>query len=446
MKKILILGAGLVARPIIRDLLNKGYALTVTSLEESEAKTLTGNHPNAKTMSWTVDQTDLLDQLVADHDLTVSLIPWLHHPVVAKSCVKNKKNMVTTSYVKPAIAVLDQPAKDAGIIILNECGLDPGLDHMGAMRIIDHVHSKGGKVKEFYSLCGALPAPEANDNLFGYKFSWSPKGVVLASGNDAVYKKHGKIVEVEAINLFKDRFSIFDFEKETGRLEVYPNRNSLDYLEIYKIPEAETMFRGTIRFPYWCEILDAVKACDLISQDSKDFTGKSYAEMTAMMIHCPVAEVKAAAAKKSGYDINSEAIKGMEWLGLFSDEKMNRTLDSPFEVIAFLMIDKMPLKEKERDMNVMLHVLLAEYPDGSREVIKSKMLDFGSSETDTAIARNVTLPASVAVQLVVEGKLPMKGVYRPTMPEIYNPILDRLAEYGITTYETFGLPESEMIK
>lgn len=445
MQKILILGAGLVAKPIIRDLLDKGYFLTVTSLKQEEALLLTEGHPNSVSMSWTVDQSDVLDRLVAEHDLTVSLIPWLFHPPVAKACVKNKKNMVTTSYVKPAIAELDESAKEAGIIILNECGLDPGLDHMGAMRIIDHVHAKGGKVKEFYSVCGALPAPEANDNIFGYKFSWSPKGVILASGADAVYKRNQKIVKVPTENLFKDRFALYDFPM-IGYLEVYPNRDSLAYEEIYGIPEAETVFRGTIRFPHWCEILDVIKACNLTSEENFNFSEKSYLEMTAMVLNVPPQDVKIAIMQRTCIEHDSPAMKGMEWLGLFSEEMMERETTSPIEVLSDLMIQKMPLDKMERDMNVMLHVLRAEYPDGTKEVIKSKMLDFGKIGGDTAIARNVTLPASVAVQLIMENKLTMKGVHRPTIPEIYNPILDRLEEYGISSTEEYGLPLTEMIR
>lgn len=444
MKKVLLLGAGLVAKPIIRDLLERGFFLTVTSLQKEEAAALIGDFPNAVAMSWTVDQMDVLDKLVAEHDITVSLIPWVFHPQVAEVCIRNKKNMLTASYIKPAMAALEQAAKDAGIIILNECGLDPGIDHMGAMRIIDSVHAKGGKIKEFYSLCGALPAPESNDNIFGYKFSWSPKGVVLASSADAVYLKHGKTVNIPTENLFKDRFTIQDFPT-VGALEVYPNRDSLSFIETYNIPETETMFRGTIRFPHWCEIMDAIKACNLITQDTFDFTGKSYADMTALMIGTDARDIKAKVAAKAGVAVDSPAVKGMEWLGLFSEEKMGRQVDSPFEVIATLMIDKMPLTMNERDMNVMLHVIRAEYPDGNQEVIKSKLLDFGSPATETSIARNVTLPASVAVQLILDGTINMKGIYRPTLPEIYNPILDKLEEYGIRMEEEYGLPLSEMI-
>ncbi|MBC8486188.1 MAG: saccharopine dehydrogenase NADP-binding domain-containing protein, partial [Bacteroidetes bacterium] len=173
MKKVLILGAGMVVKPIVQYLLNKDYQVTVATRTKSKADDMIGDHPNGTSMRWTVDDEETLDRLIQEHDLTVSLLPYAYHLMVAKKCIAHKKNMVTTSYVKPEMKALDKEAKEAGIIILNELGLDPGIDHMSAMRIIDHVHNKGGKVEEFYSLCGALPAPEACDNPFNYKFSYS---------------------------------------------------------------------------------------------------------------------------------------------------------------------------------------------------------------------------------------------------------------------------------
>ncbi|MCK9616710.1 MAG: saccharopine dehydrogenase NADP-binding domain-containing protein [Lentimicrobiaceae bacterium] len=282
MKKVLILGAGLVVKPIVHYLLNKGFQVTVATRTRSKAEEMIAGHPNGTALAWTVEDQDTLDNLVAKHDLTVSLLPYLHHVMVAKHCLKHKKNMVTTSYVKPEMQALDAEAKAVGIIILNEMGLDPGIDHMSAMRIIDHVHTKGGKIEEFYSLCGALPGPEAADNPFKYKFSWSPKGVVMAGNNDAKFLKAGKVIEIPTENLFKNPLKV-DFPG-VGLLEVYPNRDSISYMDIYGIPETKTIMRGTFRFKGWCETIDAMKKMKLISYDKMDFTGKSYADFVAMMI------------------------------------------------------------------------------------------------------------------------------------------------------------------
>lgn len=445
MKKVLILGAGMVVKPIVTYLLEKGFAVTVATRTKSKADAMIGGHPNGTAIAWTVEDEATLDKLVASHDLSVSLLPYAHHVMVAKKCIAHKKNMVTTSYVKPAMKALDEEAKAAGIIILNELGLDPGIDHMSAMRIIDTVHNKGGKIIDFYSLCGALPAPEACDNPFNYKFSWSPKGVVMASNNDGKYLRHGKEIYIEPIDLFKTPFRV-DFPN-VGELEVYPNRDSFPYLELYGIPEAETMFRGTFRYKGWCESLDAMKRLKLTSDTKYDFTGKTYADYIAMMIGAENSEnIRQKAADYLGIRVDSYSLGTIEWLGLFENKPMDRKEDSPFEITSDLMIAKMVLGHEERDMVVMQHTFLAGYPDGSKEVIKSRMLDFGTLATDTAVARTVALPAAVGVEMILEGQIHAKGVHIPVIPEIYNPILDRLEDMNIRMIEEYGLPESENIK
>lgn len=445
MKKVLILGAGLVVKPIVQYLLQKGYYVSVATRTKSKADDMIGGHKNGNAIAWTVEDEPALDKMIAEHDLTVSLLPWIHHVMVAKKCVALKKDMVTTSYVKPAMQALDADAKKAGIIILNELGLDPGIDHMSAMRIIDHVHAKGGKVEEFYSICGALPAPEACNNPFNYKFSWSPKGVVLASNNDANYLRHGKVTYIPPQDLFKNPMNTTF--PEVGKLQIYPNRDSVPYVELYGIPETKTMFRGTFRHPGWCESLDAMKAMKLTSPDKFDFTGKTYAGMVAMLIgEKDAGDIKAKAAKFLGVNPDAYALKSIEWLGLFEDKPMNRKEDSPFEITSDLMIEKMMIGRTERDMVVLQHLFLASYPDGKKEVIKSSMLDFGTLATDTAIARTVALPAAMGVEMILAGKIKEKGVYIPVLPGIYNPILDQLETVGIKMVEEFGLPESAMLK
>lgn len=445
MQKVLILGAGMVVKPIVTYLLEKKYQVTVATRTRSKAEDMIAGHKNGKAVAWTVDQPDELEQMIREHDLTVSLLPWVHHIMVARQCIAHKKNMITTSYVKPEMKALHEQAVDAGIIILNELGLDPGIDHMGAMRIIDHVHQKGGKIEEFYSICGALPAPEVANNPFRYKFSWSPKGVVMAGNNDGKYLRYGKIVEVPTEDLFKNPLRV-DFP-DVGKLEVYPNRDSLPYIELYGIPETQTMMRGTFRHPGWCESIDAMKALNLITSDTYDFTGRTYADMVAMLIgetHSENIRQKAAAFLKM--DPHAYALDAIQWLGLFEPRPMDRQLDTPFEITSDLMIEKMKLGKTERDMVAMQHIFLVSYPDGSKEVIKSSMLDFGTMATDTAVARTVALPAAVGVEMILKGEIQEKGVHIPVIPGIYNPILDKLEEMDIKMVEEFGLPESENIR
>ncbi len=445
MKKVLILGAGMVVKPIVQYLLKQGYHVTVATRTKSKADAMIDGHANGTSLAWTVDDEETLDKLIQEHDLSVSLLPYAYHVMVAKKCIAHKKNMVTTSYVKPEMKALHEKAKAAGIIILNELGLDPGIDHMSAMRIIDHVHNKGGAIEEFYSICGALPAPEACDNPFNYKFSWSPKGVVMASNNDGNYLRYGNTIYVPPEDLFKNPMKT-TFPK-VGNLEIYPNRDSMPYVDLYGIPETKTMFRGTFRHPGWCDSLDALKALKLITNDKYDFTGKSYADMLAMLIGEDNSEnIREKTAKYLGLEIDAYAMDAIEWLGLFSTESMDRGEDTPFEITSDIMIDKMMIGNTERDMVVLQHLFLAAYPDGKKEVIKSSMLDYGTLATDTAIARTVALPAAMGVEMILEGKISITGVYIPVVPEVYNPILDHLETVGIAMVEEYGLPESEILK
>jgi len=442
--KVLILGAGLVSKPMIEYLLEKGFTITVASPIPDRAAEMVAGHPAGKVVDWSMEDPQGLDRMVSEHDLTVSLLPYAFHLTVAKVCLKHKKHLVTASYIQPGMMELDEDLKKAGIILLNEVGLDPGIDHMSAMRVIDRIKSKGGEIEEFYSLCGALPAPESNDNPFGYKFSWSPKGVVLASRNGAHYLKHGKEVSIEPLHLFKDRFT-HPFPG-VGDLEVYPNRDSISFIDIYGLKGVRTMYRGTFRFPGWCEALDLIKGINLVGDEKKDFAGMSFKRFLCQQAEIEGTDIKSELKRKPGLNPTDHAIKALEWLGLFSDKPMGYGITSPFEITSDLMINKMWLNDNERDMIVMQHLFLARYKDGSKEVISSRMLDFGSPATNTSIARTVALPAAMAVKQLLEGKIKLTGVHRPVLPEIYNPILNELEEAGIKMEEEYGLPESYMLK
>ena len=444
MKKVLILGAGMVVKPIVTYLLDKGYHVTVATRTKSKADAMIGDHHNGTSMAWTVDDESTLDRLVAEHDLSVSLLPYAYHVMVAKLCIKHKKNMVTTSYVKPEMQALDAEAKAAGIIILNELGLDPGIDHMSAMRIIDHVHGKGGKIEEFYSFCGALVAPEVEKNPFNYKFTWAPKGVVMASNNDGKYLRKGELIEVTTEDLFKEPVKC-DVDT-VGPLEVYPNRDSMPYVDLYGIPETKTMFRGTFRYEKWCEVLDGMKALNLLSYDKINMEGMTYAELLAHVAGIDgIGNLKQDVKNKLGGDSNGYLTDALEWLGFFSDEAVERGEDSPFEVTSDIMISKMMINETERDMVVLQHTFVADY-DGEKEVIKSTMVDYGTQQTDTSIARTVALPAACGVDMILQGQISATGVYIPVIPEIYNPILDQLETMDIKMVEEFGLGTEENVK
>ncbi|MBK7711830.1 MAG: hypothetical protein IPJ37_13395 [Bacteroidales bacterium] len=310
------------------------------------------------------------------------------------------------------------------------------------MKIIDYVHLNGGKVEEFYSLCGALPSPEAADNPLKYKFTWSPKGVILASRNSALYLKKGKEKYIDAVNLFKDRIN-YTFPG-IGELEIYPNRDSISFIDIYGISETKTMYRGTFRYKGWCESLDAMKSINMLDDKPSDYEGKSYSDFLAERAGLEKKDLRKNLAAKLKIPESSVAMKSLDFLGFFDDEKLKYQETTPFDITSDRMIDRMMLKENEGDVVLLRHIILATYPNGHKEVIRSSMVDTGSPSSNTAISRTVALPAAIATKLLLENKIMLSGVYRPVVPQIYIPVLNELKSLGIEMNEEYGLPESEI--
>jgi len=431
MKKILVLGAGMVSRPMIRYLLGQpDFYVTMASRTVSKAEKMIDGHPQGEAFELDVNDDKKVEEFVSKADVVVSLLPYTFHVKVAEMCIKHRKHMITTSYVSDAMKALDKKAKNAGILILNECGLDPGIDHMSAMRIIHDVGIKGGKVISFRSTTGALPSHEANNNPFGYKFSWSPRGVLLASRNAAKWLENGKEVSIPGEQLFEN-YTLQDVEG-VGTFENYPNRNSVPYKDIYGLKDAKTVYRGTFRMTGWCETLRNIVAIGWLSEEPvKDFHGKTYGELTRHLIGAkPKDNLQNATAKHLGLKPYSAVIKRLEWLGLFGDEPLPKDKNNPLDYLNVLTLKKMSMGEHDRDMVVMHHEFIAEYPS-KKEYITSTLVDYGIPDGDTSVARTVALPAAIAVKMILQKKMNMNGVHIPVIPEIYNPILDELEEIGI---------------
>ncbi len=269
MKNILVLGAGLVAKPLVDYFLDReGFRVDVADLAAERAVSLVAGRPGGRAVSLDIEDDGRLASLIEASDLVVSFVPYVYHPRVARHCLARGRHLVTASYVSADMKELDAEAKARGLVFLNEVGLDPGLDHMEAMRIIDRVREAGGRVVSFVSYCGGLPAPEANTNPFGYKFSWSPMGVLLASGNSARYLREGREVLLPAEGLF-DRLARISVPG-LGSFEGYPNRDSLSYRDAYGLEEARTILRGTLRYPGWCLTLKRIKELGLLDDRPAD--------------------------------------------------------------------------------------------------------------------------------------------------------------------------------
>jgi saccharopine dehydrogenase (NADP+, L-glutamate forming) len=434
MKRVLVLGSGLVARPLVRYLLDKGYEVSVGSLDCRKAAEMIAGHPNGKALALDVQDEIFLSGLIRDCDLAVSLLPFSFHPVVARHCIANCKPMVTTSYVSAAMREFDRDARKTGITILNEIGLDPGFDHMSAMRIIDDIRKRGGRIVAFRSYCGGLPAPEANDNPFGYKFSWAPRGVLLAGRNNAQYLVDGHRVEIPSHRLFRD-MHVLAVEGQ-GDYEAYPNRDSISYIEVYGLQGIQTIYRGTLRNMGWCDCLFNFAKLGLLSVDEIDVRGKAYADFMRSLLGAAEREdLAAAAAKKLGIPRASLPIMNLDWLGMFSERGFAVETISPLDAMGDLMYEKLAFAPGERDMIVMHHDFRAEFPDGKREQIISELIDYGIPGGDSSMSRTVALPAAIGADMILQGRIGAKGVLRPVLPEIYNPVLDELARLHIACKE-----------
>jgi len=436
MAQVVVFGAGMVARPLVRYLLDQpDTTVVVATRTVSKAEKMIDGHPQGVAKTLDVSDMSGVEEEVKAADLVVSLLPYAYHVAVAEFCLTYKKQMVTTSYVSDAMRELDGRAKEAGIIILNECGLDPGIDHMSAMRIIHDVEKRGGKIVSFRSSTGALPAHEANNNPFGYKFSWSPRGVLLASRNSAKWLEDGKEVDVPGERLFENYY-ILDVP-EAGAYENYPNRNSVPYKEIYGLKDAQTVYRGTLRMTGWCETMRRIVATGWLQDEPvKGFSGKTFGDMTRHLIGAAGdADLTEATAKFLGVDTFATVIKRIGWLGLFSDKPLPEDKDNPLDYMNVLTLEKMAMEDGDRDMVVMHHEFLAELPGGDKELLTSTLVDYGIPGGDTSVARTVALPAAIAVKMILSGKIKLSGVYVPVIPEIYNPILDELEELGVKFVE-----------
>jgi len=347
-----------------------------------------------------------------------------------------------TSYVSDAMRALDKEAREAGVPILGEIGLDPGIDHMSAMKTIHRVQSEGGEVVGFYSVCGAIPAPEASLNPFGYKFSWFPRGALGAAKRPAKYLQDGQEVEIPSDRLL-EHYSLKHIEG-LGYFENYPNMNCLPYIDTYGIPTTRTIYRGTLRYMGWCETLKRFIELGLLDEEERgDLERFSYPKLLGELTETSdLDQLERNLASKFHIDKDSAVMKRLEWLGFLSDEPLSLQKGSVFDVLLTQMLNKMGYEDNERDMVVLQDEFVAEYADGRpNEKITSTLIDYGVPGGDSAVARTVGIPAAIATKLVLQGRIDLKGVRIPVDPAIYEPVLRELGQQGITVSE-----KSEVLK
>ena len=442
MRNILIIGAGRSASSLIQYLLNKSNQeklhLTIGDLSLELAQRKTNNHPNATAIQLDIHNEAQRHAEIQKADIVISMLPAHMHIEVAHDCITFKKHMVTASYVSDAMQALDAAAKENGLVFMNEIGLDPGIDHMSAMKVLDEIREKGGKMLLFESFCGGLVAPESDNNLWNYKFTWAPRNVVLAGqGGAAKFIQEGKYKYIPYTKLF--RRTEFLMVEGYGKFEGYANRDSLKYRSVYGLDDVLTLYRGTIRrvgySKAWNMFVQLGMTDDTYAMENSETM--SFREFTnSFLPYHPTDSVEI----KTRLALNIEQDDIM-WdklleLDLFNPNKIVGLKNAtPAQILERILNDSWTLQPNDKDMIVMYHKFGYEL-NGTDHQIDSKMVCIGDDQTYTAMAKTVGLPVAMATLQILNGNIKTPGVQLPIRKEVYEPILKELEEFGVIFKET----------
>jgi len=439
MKNILILGAGQSAPFLISYLLNEAQSnnwfITVADKDEQTAKSAVNGHPNGCGVGFDVNDSEKRYQLIQKSDLVVNFLTPTFQYLIALDCIRFSKHVVTASYENPRVRELNTDAQNKGIIILNEMGLDPGIDHMSAMSIITRIRERGGTIASFISYGSGIPAPEVQSNPLNYCITWNPSNVVTAGDAGAQYLEDGKIKLVPHHKVF-DRTWNVEIDN-LGVFEAYPNRDSLLYQKIFKLKKVKTMIRGTLRYPGWSETWNQIVKLGLYlnTLTLPEIAEKSYADFTEMFLPLNASgpKLEARIANYLGISPTGKIMQNLKWLGLFSDQKIGKNFNTPMDLMTDLIKTKMPLPEGSRDMVILQHDILAEFGENhKKERTVSTLVDYGNPESKfTAIAKTVGAPAAIAAKQILKKEINLTGCHIPTHPEIYTKVLEELKSLGI---------------
>jgi saccharopine dehydrogenase-like NADP-dependent oxidoreductase len=433
MSRVLTLGAGLVAKPLVDELLQRrDLELTVAALNVERARKLTAGgakEGRARAVRLDVDDHEALAGLVETADLVVSLLPAFLHVAVAEQCLEHGVPLVTTSYATEEMQALDTEARDRGVLLLTECGLDPGIDHMMVVETIRHIGRGGGRVRSFVSYCGGLPAPDSADNPFRYKLSWNPRGVLVAARTRVRFLRDGRVVEYPNPYLPEGPRTVSI--PGIGDLEGYPNRDSIPYGPLYGIENPVDLFRGTLRYPGWCETMQAFHKLGLLDPQTEAGMGPSYCDLLDQRLPPGSGPMPARIARFLELPEDHPVLDRLAWLGLLSQQPVPEEAASPLDALAHLVGEKLQYEEGQRDMVVQEHRFGVEDADGKHRWVVERMVAYGDAGDDSAMARTVGLPAALAAELVLDGKVGLTGVQIPVAEEVATPVLRGLRERGI---------------
>jgi len=448
MKNILVIGAGRSASSLIKYFLDnsikENWNVTVGDVSLDLVKQKVGSHPNARAIAFDVNNYIQCKEEINRADIVISMLPAALHLNVAKDCIRYKKHLATASYVSKEMAELDAEAKAAGIILMNEIGLDPGIDHASAMKVIDHIHSQGGELISFKSYCGGLVAPENNDNPWGYKFSWNPRNVVLAGQGTAQYIENGENKYIPYNRLFTQTETV-ELDGYV-KFDAYANRDSLSYRKSYHLEKIPTMLRGTLRMPGYCKAWNVFVKLGLTDDTYKIEASDTltYRQLLEAFLPASIAALRSDGSVRKpttkeklvafmGDEMDTDTLHKIEWLRIFDDKKIRLKNASPAQILQDLLEERWVLKEHDKDMIVMQHQF--EYRMAGELLKTKKMISSlivkGEDQLYTAMAKTVGLPLAITTKLILQNKISARGIVIPTIKEIYEPVLKELETFGI---------------
>lgn len=439
MSRITILGAGRVSHPCIAYLLSETDAqLEIVDQDPRLVRDVFGGNPRCTILQG--DVREFTSAQARKADLVLSLLPFHLHQKVVETCLQAGVPVVVPSALSPdaaEVARLDQQARKRGLPVIMEVGLDPGIDHMLAVEFIREAESQGKTVTGFHSWCGGLPAPEANTNPLGYKFSWSPEGVVSASARPARYLREGQVVSVPGDQIMK-RYSLKHIQG-AGWFEEYPNGDSTRYVGPYGLTQAQDIYRASLRYSGWCETVVALQSLGLHDLNPIPFQGATLEAFFRQLTECPAGlDLGTHLQAFLGLPSYSSTLKKLEWLGVMSDEPLPPDGRSPGQVLAGLLGEKLRFMAGERDLVVMQHEFSVTGGDGVQKVAIT-YLDWGDPQGDSAMARGTGIPTAMAARRIIDGRFSEEGLHLPTHPALCPSILQELKEMGFE-FQTRHLP------
>jgi len=453
MKKILVLGAGQSAPYMINYLLQNAelydWFVTVGDRDIQLARDIVKRHPRGDVIAFDINDVELRLNQIENADVVVNFLPPVFQYLLALGCIAKGKHMVTASYQDDRLKDLASSVQRKGILILNEMGLDPGIDHMSAMSVIQKINREGGIIKSFKSYGSGLPAPESITNPLKYAITWNAHNVVTAGQMGAQYLYKGQIKILPYPEVFQ---RTWNFELDgVGRMEAYPNRDSLKYKSIFALDHVDTMIRGTLRYPGWSETWSQIVIIGLTNETMHipNINKYSYRDLVEMFLplHQSSANLEHRIANFLGISPTGNIMANLTWLGLLSDEPISCKGDTAADVMIDLLKKKLKLPPGGRDMVAIVHEIEAEYPhqDNMRKILTSTFIEYGEPDGFTAIAKTVGLPAALATKLLLTGKLPITGCHIPTHSAVYSQVLPELEKEGMIFKEKVEVLKADTV-